>query len=325
MEGPLISVIVPVYKVEKYIERCLNSIVNQTYRNLEIILIDDGSPDNCPQICDKWAVKDSRIKVIHQNNTGLSGARNAALRIASGYYITFVDSDDWIELDMYEFLLNLAVQNDADIAHCSFFKSDGLTNHEGLGIGQEFLGNNFDSMKECLSLEKFILSVWNKLYKKTILDGVFFEDGRYFEDTLFNFHAFRNSKLTVYNGIPKYYYFSRMDSIVKSKFSSKNLDVIYSTDKLCKLTKQYYPDLLEYAERRDIVENILIINDILTVDEPIVYLEEYRAIITKLKRYSKTVKGNTKISVKYKLLLTLLNINEHAFIYLLLKYLAKKK
>ena len=105
MKGPLISVIVPVYKVEQYLDRCLQSIVNQTYKNLEIILVDDGSPDNCPQICDEWAKRDKRIKVIHTQNRGVSTARNIGIDVANGQYIGFVDSDDWIEEDMYEFLL----------------------------------------------------------------------------------------------------------------------------------------------------------------------------------------------------------------------------
>ena len=115
----MISVIVPIYNVEKYVNKCVGSIVNQTYTNLEIILVDDGSPDRCPEICDEWAKKDSRIKVIHKKNGGLSDARNAGMKIASGDYIAFVDSDDWIAPEMYERLL-MAIKNDnSDIAACA--------------------------------------------------------------------------------------------------------------------------------------------------------------------------------------------------------------
>lgn len=105
MKKPLISVIVPIYNVESYLNRCVESIVNQTYQNLEIILVDDGSPDNCPQICDDWARKDSRIKVIHKENGGLSDARNAGMNIATGEYISFIDSDDYVALDFCETML----------------------------------------------------------------------------------------------------------------------------------------------------------------------------------------------------------------------------
>ena len=115
----LISVIVPIYNVEKYLDRCVDSIINQTYKNLEIILVDDGSPDNCLAICDSWAEKDRRIKVIHKENGGVSSARNSALDIASGDYIGFVDSDDWIEPDMYEILIKNAKKYDADISRCA--------------------------------------------------------------------------------------------------------------------------------------------------------------------------------------------------------------
>ena len=106
MYGNLVSVIVPIYNVEKYLEKCIESIVNQTYKNLEIILVDDGSPDNCPAICDEWAQKDSRIKVIHKKNGGLSSARNAGLEVSNGEYISFVDSDDWLDENTFEEVYN---------------------------------------------------------------------------------------------------------------------------------------------------------------------------------------------------------------------------
>ena len=119
VDGERISVIVPVYKVEPYLRKCLDSIVNQTYRNLEIILVDDGSPDNCGRICDEYAERDKRIRVIHQKNGGVSSARNEGLKIASGDWIGWVDSDDWIEPDMFEYLLENAKKSKADIAVCS--------------------------------------------------------------------------------------------------------------------------------------------------------------------------------------------------------------
>ncbi|MCU9612326.1 glycosyltransferase [Caldibacillus lycopersici] len=327
MKQPLISVIVPIYKVENYLNRCLESIVNQTYNNLEIILVDDGSPDRCPEICNQWAERDSRIIVIHQPNGGLSKARNSGLRIAKGDYIGFVDSDDWILPDMYEFLLNLILVHNADISHCSFYHSNGKNLHKGHGTGKKFNGNNFESIKECLKLEKFILSVWNKLYKRDVLNGVFFEDGRYYEDTLFNFWSFKNANKTVYDGEPKYFYFTRDDSIVKSPFSKKELDVIYSTEKLCKLTSKYYPDLLEYAEKKNIIECLVLINNILSSQDSIKYLDEYESTMKKLKIYAGNTKTriNSQLHWKYKWLLTVLNINEKLFVFILTNYLSRKR
>ena len=115
-EKPLISVIVPIYKVEKYLNKCVKSIINQTYKNLEIILVDDGSPDNCGKICDKLAERDDRIRIIHKKNGGLSSARNAGIEIANGEYIGFVDSDDYIDNDMFETLYNNIKDNNADLS-----------------------------------------------------------------------------------------------------------------------------------------------------------------------------------------------------------------
>lgn len=124
-EEKLLSVIVPVYKVEPYLHRCVDSIRNQTYKNLQIILVDDGSPDNCGKICDEYAELDARIIVVHQKNRGLSGARNTGLRYAKGEYVAFVDSDDWISSDMYQTLVNLVELNDLDMARSSVVETDG--------------------------------------------------------------------------------------------------------------------------------------------------------------------------------------------------------
>ncbi len=121
----LISAIVPVYNVEKYLYRCVDSILKQTYENFELILIDDGSPDNCSQMCDELSEKDSRIKVIHQENQGLSAARNSGIKIAKGNYLTFIDSDDWISNTMFEDLINLIKEKNADISICNFIVTEG--------------------------------------------------------------------------------------------------------------------------------------------------------------------------------------------------------
>ena len=118
----LISVIVPIYNVEKYLQKCVDSIINQTYKNLEIILVDDGSPDNCPKMCDDYAEKDSRIKVVHKENGGLSDARNVGMEVATGEYVSFIDSDDYISLDFYETLLETIVDNDSDVVECGVVK-----------------------------------------------------------------------------------------------------------------------------------------------------------------------------------------------------------
>jgi glycosyltransferase involved in cell wall biosynthesis len=191
---PKISVIVPVYKTEGLLDRCVESIVGQTYKNLEIILVDDGSPDNCPAMCDEWAEKDSRIRVIHKENGGVSSARNAALDIATGDYIGFVDSDDWIELEMYSSLIQKISESGKNIALCSYY-------------AVEISGERYECRcvvdKEVLDKDdyfRFIVLggdggyIWNRLYDADILKEVRFdEDIWYSEDLLFNFKTAQKS------------------------------------------------------------------------------------------------------------------------------------
>ena len=139
----LISAIVPVYNVEKYLYRCVDSILKQTYENFELILIDDGSPDNCSQMCDELSEKDSRIKVIHQENQGLSAARNSGIKIAKGNYLTFIDSDDWISNTMFEDLINLIKEKNADISICNFIVTDGNAIYKKNTKAEDLIPKNF--------------------------------------------------------------------------------------------------------------------------------------------------------------------------------------
>ena len=174
----LISVIIPVYKVEEYLRESIDSIIAQTYTNLEIILVDDGSPDNCGKICDEYAAKDSRIKVIHQQNRGVSAARNAGLNNATGDYIGFADSDDYPESNMFEELYDSLKANSSDIAVCGVKKFE-------LESRSFFYGNNCVDKTEFLQalLKEDITSfLWNKLFKKELFDGIVFPEGEVFED-----------------------------------------------------------------------------------------------------------------------------------------------
>ena len=183
---PLISVIVPIFRVEKYLEKCVSSIISQTYSNLEIILVDDGSDDNCPTICDNFQAKDSRIKVIHKTNGGLSQARNYGLRIATGDFIGFVDGDDWIEPCMYEALLSALLDTGADIAACNYHKesTDSKDIQRIATSSERHLYSSEEAMRMILSLTGFIRTlVWNKLYRRSLLANVFFTEGKIYEDT----------------------------------------------------------------------------------------------------------------------------------------------
>ncbi len=183
MIAPLISIIVPIYQVELYLEKCIDSIINQTYKNLEIILIDDGSPDRCGAICDEYAGKDSRIRVIHQKNGGLSAARNAGLDIAKGDYIQFVDSDDWIEPEACETVLTIAEEQHADIVCFGFcwLLPTGETTLVSVNSSSEI--EEAAVIKQLICKKSVIRNfAWNKLFVRKLFDGVRFPVGRTYED-----------------------------------------------------------------------------------------------------------------------------------------------
>ena len=214
-----ISVIVPVYKVEKYLARCVDSIINQTYKNLEIILVDDGSPDGCGKICDEYAERDSRIKVIHKENGGLSSARNAGLDIATGDYIGFVDSDDFIDLDMYSLLYEMIKNGDVEITGVngqSFVEEEHL---KPWVVGREKLIKEMsgeDAVKGLL-LRTFISSVCSKLFSAKLFENKRFATGKLSEDALLLFEIFVYEKCRYrYVDDHYYFYFMRDDSICRS-------------------------------------------------------------------------------------------------------------
>lgn len=225
----LISIIVPIYKVEKYLNRCIDSILSQSYRNLEIILVDDGSPDNCSIICEEYAKKDKRIKVIHKKNGGLSEARNYGIEASTGDYIMFVDSDDYISKDMCKTLLINALENNADIVVCNF-KEVYTDNIEK--INKQCIKGNLEVVSNIEALYKYLVRsttdmvvVWNKLYKRNIFFGekyIRFPVGKLHEDmyTTYKLYYYAN-KIVIINDV-LYYYFRRKESITGS-ISEKNL------------------------------------------------------------------------------------------------------
>ena len=219
--NPKVSVIVPVYKVEKYLERCVSSIVNQTYSNLEIILVDDGSPDNCPQMCDVWAQRDDRIRVIHKPNGGLSDARNAGMDIATGDYIGFADSDDWIEPDMYQTLVKNAVAYDADISRCGIFVDEETTGKQSIQSEfQELTVLDKTEFLKGLVMGGYIRGVvWNKIYKREAVGEFRFstDDGAS-EDIMFNNRISSNVNVYVCDDRPQYHYIRRVGAITVSEF-----------------------------------------------------------------------------------------------------------
>lgn len=211
--SPIVSVIVPAYNVEKYLERCLQSIVNQTLRDIEILLINDGSSDDTPIICDEWAKKDARIRVVHQENVGIATTRNRGIALAKSDFIGFVDSDDWIEPDMYEALFCLMQEHDADLVMCNLW-------HDYIEDGRSVqlydiptgLYPKRDSLIRLLMDKRFDNYCCTKLYKKKLFEGALYPDGLWMEDHSTTFKHFYNAKCIAYINKPFYHYTRHSES-----------------------------------------------------------------------------------------------------------------
>jgi glycosyltransferase involved in cell wall biosynthesis len=222
MENPLISVIVPVYKVEQYLRTCIDSVINQTYSNWELILVDDGSPDNSPRICDEYAAKDKRIKVFHKANGGVSSARNMALNNSKGEYITFLDGDDFLHAEYLAVLHNLSIKYEADITQCSFLRGTETVFPD---IYKRIKVWTFDNHTIFLKGYSKII-VWGKLYKRKLLEGIRMPEGKPFEDDFTTWKWYYNANKIVVTDITLYYYTDNDLSTMSAHAKRPNLDFI---------------------------------------------------------------------------------------------------
>ena len=257
MKKDLISIIIPIYNVEKYLRDCLESVINQTYENIEMILVDDGSPDNCGKICDEYSKRDSRIKVIHKPNGGLSSARNAGLDIANGEYVSFIDSDDVIDKRFIEVLYEMCDENNCDISQCNFIRfSDEIKFETNEKNSIEILSST--AMQNRLFVytkSAQTVVVCNKLYKKYLFQDIRFPIGKIHEDegTTYKVLYFCKSNVAV-SDLCLYYYRENANSITGKKFNIKRLDVLDLYEERKNFYKEkeenelYQKSLINYAE-----------------------------------------------------------------------------
>lgn len=248
--GRLISVIVPVYNVEAYLDKCVASLVGQTHRELEILLVDDGSTDQSGALCDAWAAKDSRIRVIHKQNGGQADARNAGLAQASGEYIGFVDGDDWIDRQMYAHLLELLVRYEAQVAECRMlWYSDQAV---AAIPPEEETVTVFDRQGAVQSLLKethFQCTVPNMLITSALAKSVLFDVGKIHEDILWPYRILRRVTRAVHTSQKLYAYYQRQGSTMNSAYSKKRFDALDALQQRADEVKTDFPALYAQAER----------------------------------------------------------------------------
>ncbi|MBO4894789.1 MAG: glycosyltransferase [Clostridia bacterium] len=249
----LISVIVPVYNVEKYLDTCIESIVSQTYDNLEIILVDDGSTDNCPAMCDEWALKDPRVKVIHKENGGQGEARNLGIDAAAGDYIGFVDSDDVISPVMYERLLNALTENGADFIQCAMVKFGTYPfkgfDSAGAVVNRPRVLTNGEAVKALIAEGAITSTCPSVLLKAETAKKVRFDSGVINEDVMWVYRAVRESEKILLTDEVLYAYFQRDGSTMNSAYTEKRFDAIHALSQRALEIKTDFPDLFPLAER----------------------------------------------------------------------------
>ncbi len=290
---PLISVIVPVYGVEKYIDKCLESIILQTYENLEIILVDDGSKDRSGEICEEYAKKDKRIKVFHKTNGGLSDARNYGIEHSHGTYLAFIDSDDYIDIDYIEFLYNL-IKDGYKMALCSLhvvYTSNGHISHKG--NGEKVVLSGKGCIERMCYHEEVDTAAYAKLIHRSLFDIVRYPKGKIFEDIGTSYLLFDQCNEIICHFIPKYYYVIHENSIVTSDFNLKKMDLIEMTDQMVNYVNTKYPDLKEATLRRKGYAYFSTLNQMLSVNTP-EYIQKRNEIINFLKKNGKIILKNPR-------------------------------
>lgn len=301
MEDYKVSVIVAAYNIQDYIVRCLESIANQTYKNLEVIVVDDGSSDNTGKLADKFAKKDNRFIVIHKENGGVSSARNRGIDIASGDFIGFVDGDDTIEVDMYEMLINNAIKYDADISHCGYKVIENNKEILFYDTKQIIIQDKKRGLIDLFEGSLIEPSLCNKIFKKNIIGSIRLDESiKINEDLYFNVLLFNKASISVFEDNPKYNYIKRYNSASTSK--KNNIRRITDPRKVYKLIIDIFKDdvdILHYAQRMDLERNINIYN-LLILENNDLFLKLRCEVRDYIKLKYRNIKDNKLINKKLK-------------------------
>lgn len=312
---PLISVIIPVYNVEKYLKRCLDSVLKQTYKNTEIILIDDGSQDNSSNICDEYLNKDSRIRVFHKDNGGLSSARNYGIDHSKGQYIMFVDSDDYLDLHCIEFLYDLISKGNCLLSICSLYVVYERTGYKrDCGTHRIVKLKSEDAISKLCYHDEVDTCAYAKLYNKKLFDTIRYPEGKIFEDIGTTYKLFALSGEIMCGFFPLYYYVKRPGSIVTSAFSLRKLDFIEMTDQMADFVEERYPNLSKATCRRRVFARISTLNQILKDDSlnDVVKCKE-KEIVSFIRRHSISVLLDLRAPFRDKIAICLIYLNINVY------------
>ncbi|HBF68620.1 MAG TPA: hypothetical protein DDW20_04825 [Firmicutes bacterium] len=309
---PLVSIVIPVYNVQDYLMECVDSAVEQTYKNLEIILVDDGSTDKSVSLCDEWKNKDSRIKVIHKINGGLSDARNVGIKECKGKYIFFLDSDDLIDIITIEKMVSIAEKKHVDVVTTNlfpFYDYLQIKNENELQIDEI---SNSEAMKRMFLSDRITLCSCGKLFLTKLWKNIEFPKGLLYEDYATTFYVFGKSNMVaIINNSHFYYYRMRNNSIIHSSMSNRNFVIFDIAEGVTKYIASTFPEIKEYAEYMELVTNLKFLKRIMDVGFN-AYAEVQKRAMKCIEKYKYLIKrpwAKTSDKIKVKLL----SINKYVF------------
>ena len=298
MRSPLISIIVPVYKVEMYLPNCIESVQKQTYFNWELILVDDGSPDRCPQICDEYASHDDRIKVIHKENGRVAKARNAGLRVARGNYITFLDADDYLHKDYLRHMLQIMTSTQVDIVQCGFVRGDAKE-FPDVEITERI--SMFDNHSVFINQVAKIV-VWGKLYKRYIFDGRLVTEDKFFEDDFTTWKWYYAAKTIAVTNVPLYYYMDNQQSTMAMHAKKPNWDFLEAYEERINFFINTKEEDLEHCSRMQLCKSL-----VLSYSNPHLSTEERQMVKSRFDESNSVIASSKYISKTFKVLFRLFN------------------
>lgn len=303
-----VSVIVPVYNVEKYLRKCLDSIVSQTLNDLEIILVNDGSTDTSPDICEEYKRKDERIKMITQKNQGLSAARNAGLKEAAGEYVIFIDSDDYIAENMLEILVNNITKSSADIATCGIYNVYQSYMKPQYHKKEKYTCGNVEAYRQILIGKKIPASICNKLLKRECIEDLEFPVGKHYEDAFFHIDLMQQVKTVCVDTQPLYYYVHRSGSITTRKYQKSSYDIVEAYEKNIRMVQEKYPSLMPESEFR-VFWAYFVVLDRMLKEKEYRNIEQYKHVKRYLKKHVKDIIKNPYFTRNRKIAAIILKFN----------------
>lgn len=298
----MISVIVPVYQVEKYLTDCVHSILNQTFQDIELILVDDGSPDQCGKMCDNFAMMDKRVKVIHKLNGGLSDARNAGIEVAKGDYLTFIDSDDFVEKDMLKSLHSKVLEVNGEIAACCLYNYFDETKQRipQAKEGQNFVITGEEAVRMLLESKVLFGYSCGKLYHKSIFSTIRFPIGKHYEDAFIILKLFAQAKIVYVTTDAKYYYRQRQGSITNQGFNPGDMDHVEAFAQNVNYIQQTYPQYIKQAECRLYWVKLHVLDKMLRTPKA-EEIAQYKPLLDVVKQDFWGMMGNPHLSWKRKI------------------------